>query len=90
MKVKSLALRLARSFGDTGRGAASTLEFAPFAWVAWFSRRSLHGPIGDVPPIECEQAYYRQRETHTSAVTPTNCLRKSRRFKMLVALVWTL
>ena len=41
------------------------VEFATLAWVDWFNNRRLLEPIGDVPPIEFEQAYYRQREAQT-------------------------
>jgi transposase InsO family protein len=44
---------------------AEAVEFATLAWVDWFNNRRLLEPIGDVPPIEFEQAYYRQREAHT-------------------------
>ena len=47
--------------------SVDAVEFATLAWVDWFNNRRLLGPIGDVPPIEFEQAYYQQRETHTSA-----------------------
>ena len=40
------------------------VEFATLAWVDWFNNRRLLEPIGDIPPIEFEQAYYRQREAH--------------------------
>jgi len=29
-------------------------------WVDWFNHRRLLEPIGNVPPAELEQAYYRQ------------------------------
>jgi transposase InsO family protein len=45
---------------------AEAVEFATLAWVDWFNNRRLLEPIGDVPPIEFEQAYYRQREAHTA------------------------
>lgn len=38
------------------------VEYATLEWVDWFNNRRLFGPIGDVPPIEFEEAYYRQRE----------------------------
>lgn len=38
------------------------VEYATLEWVDWFNNRRLFGPIGDVPPIEFEAAYYRQRE----------------------------
>lgn len=38
------------------------VEYATLEWVDWFNNRRLFGPIGDVPPIEFEEAYYRKRE----------------------------
>ncbi len=36
------------------------VEFATLDWVDWFNMRRLLGPIGDVPPAECEAQYYQQ------------------------------
>ena len=36
------------------------VEYATLEWVDWFNHRRLLEPIGDVPPAELEQAYYRQ------------------------------
>jgi transposase InsO family protein len=36
------------------------LEIATLEWVSWFNHRRLLGPIGDVPPVEFEEAYYGQ------------------------------
>jgi putative transposase len=41
---------------------AEHVEFATLDWVDWFNRRRLFGPLGHVPPVEFEQAYYRQQE----------------------------
>ena len=38
------------------------VEYSTLEWVDWFNNRRLFGPIGDVPPIEFEEAYYRRRE----------------------------
>lgn len=38
------------------------VEFATLEWVDWFNNRRLLEPIGNVPPIEYEQAYYRSQE----------------------------
>jgi putative transposase len=38
------------------------VEYATLEWVDWFNNRRLFGPIGDVPPIEFEEAYYRRRD----------------------------
>jgi putative transposase len=42
--------------------SVDNVEYATLEWVDWFNNRRLFGPIGDVPPIEFEEAYYRQRE----------------------------
>ena len=36
------------------------VEFATLDWVAWFNTKRLLEPIGDIPPIEFEEAYYRE------------------------------
>jgi transposase InsO family protein len=38
------------------------VEFATLEWVAWFNHRRLLEPIGDIPPVEHEEAYYRRQE----------------------------
>jgi transposase InsO family protein len=43
------------------------VEFATLEWVDWFNNRRLLEPIGDVPPVKFEQAYYRQREAQAMA-----------------------
>jgi putative transposase len=42
--------------------SVDNVEYATLEWVDCFNNRRLLGPIGDVPPIEFEEAYYRQRE----------------------------
>jgi len=47
------------------RGPWRTLdavEYATLEWVDWFNHRRLLEPIGNIPPAELEQAYYRQLE----------------------------
>jgi len=39
------------------------VELATLAWVDWFNTRRLLAPIGYVPPIEYEEAYYRSQST---------------------------
>lgn len=39
------------------------VEFATLEWVDWFNHRRLLEPIGNVPPAEYEEAYYRSQET---------------------------
>jgi putative transposase len=36
------------------------VEMATLEWVDWFNHRRLLEPIGNVPPAEAEQLYYRQ------------------------------
>jgi hypothetical protein len=37
------------------------VELATLSWVDWFNNRRLLRPIGDIPPIELENEYYRQQ-----------------------------
>ena len=41
------------------------VEFATLEWVWWFNYHRLLGPIGHVPPVEYEEAYYQSREAQT-------------------------
>jgi putative transposase len=45
------------------------VEFATLEYIDWFNHRRLHGEIGTVPPIEFEQAHYRQTTPATEPVT---------------------
>lgn len=38
------------------------VEFATLEWVDWFNNRRLLEPIGNIPPVEFEQLYYRRHE----------------------------
>ena len=38
------------------------MEYATLEWVDWFNNRRLLEPIGNIPPAELEEAYYRQLE----------------------------
>jgi putative transposase len=38
------------------------VEFATLEWVDWFNNRRLLEPIGNIPPVELEQAYYQSKE----------------------------
>jgi len=45
------------------RGPSRTIdavEYATLEWVDWFNHRRLLEPIGNIPPAELEQAYYRE------------------------------
>jgi len=39
------------------------VEFATLVWVDWFNNRRLLEPIGNIPPVEYEQQYYRVQQT---------------------------
>ena len=39
------------------------LELATLSWVHWFNHQRLHSKIGNVAPVEHEQAYYRHQAT---------------------------
>ncbi len=58
-----------RSSGSTSSNAVrrdgpfrtvDDLELATLNWVHWFNGHRLHSSIGLVPPVEFENAYYRQ------------------------------
>ena len=38
------------------------VEFATLDWVHWFNNRRLLEPIGNIPPVEFEELFYRQQE----------------------------
>jgi transposase InsO family protein len=38
------------------------VEFATLEWVWWFNYHRLLEPIGHIPPVEHEEAYYRRQE----------------------------
>jgi putative transposase len=38
------------------------VEFRTLEWIDWFNNRRLYEPIGNVPPLEFEQSYYRDQE----------------------------
>jgi putative transposase len=40
------------------------LELATPDWVDWFNRDRLHNSIGHVPPIDIEEAFYREANSH--------------------------
>jgi transposase InsO family protein len=43
------------------------VEFATLEWVDWFNHRRLLEPIGYIPPVEFEAAYYRAQECQANA-----------------------
>ena len=44
------------------------VEEATAAWVHWFNHERLHSSIGDVPPVELEQAHYASTRGHDDPV----------------------
>ena len=44
------------------------VEFATLAWVDWYNGRRLLEPLGHVPPVEYEAAYYHRQAASTEAV----------------------
>ena len=44
------------------------MEFATLEWVDWFNNRRLLEPIGNIPPVEFEEAFYRSQETPAMVV----------------------
>ena len=42
-------------------GHVEAVVLATLEWVNWFNCRHLLAPIGYVPPVECEQHYYRSQ-----------------------------
>ena len=34
------------------------VEYATAGWVDWYNNRRLHSSLGNVPPVEFEQAHY--------------------------------
>ena len=43
------------------------VELATLTWVDWFNHRRLLAPIGNIPPAEAEEVYYRQLNEFTIA-----------------------
>jgi putative transposase len=45
------------------------LELATASWVHWFNTRRLHSKIGNVPPVEYEQTYYRHQTAREDPIS---------------------
>ena len=41
------------------------VEFATLDWVSWFNNKRLLEPLGYIPPVEFEQAYYHRQATQS-------------------------
>jgi len=56
------------------------VEFATLEWVWWFNHHRLLVPLGYVPPVEYEEAFYRRQETQSLVPALVSwALRKTRR-----------
>lgn len=44
------------------------LELATLDWVDWYNTARLHSALGYLPPIEYEQAYYREDNPHEQSL----------------------
>ncbi len=44
------------------------VEFAVLAWVDWFNNRRLLEPLGHIPPVEYEEAYFRNQDDPAGTV----------------------
>ena len=52
------------------------VEFATLEWVWWFNHHRLLEPIGYVPPVEYEEAFYRPHQAQADTRTlKQTCLR---------------
>jgi putative transposase len=45
------------------RRGLEEVEFATLEWVWWLGHHRLLEPLGYVPPVEYEEAFYRRQET---------------------------
>jgi putative transposase len=45
------------------------VELATLEWIDWWNHRRLHTHIGDRPPAEVEDRYYRHTAASTEAAT---------------------
>jgi len=45
-------------FHDGPYKTLADVEYATAGWVDWYNERRLHGSLGNVPPVEFEQAHY--------------------------------
>ncbi|MFA0925170.1 integrase core domain-containing protein, partial [Xanthomonas fragariae] len=43
------------------------VELATLDWVDWYNHKRLLGSIGNIPPAEAEEAYYRQQAGYVKA-----------------------
>jgi transposase InsO family protein len=43
------------------------IEYATLEWVDWYNNERRLGPIGGIPPVEFEVAYYERENGQTMA-----------------------
>jgi len=48
------------------------VEFATLTWVDWFNNRRLLEPIGHIPPVEYEEAYYQDQKATQGELAAVN------------------
>lgn len=53
-------------FHDGPYKTIADVEYATAGWVDWYNNRRLHSTLGNIPPVEYEQAHYAalNREPH--------------------------
>jgi putative transposase len=44
------------------------LELATLGWVHWHNHERLHGYLGNVPPVECENTFSAEQTTRNEPV----------------------
>ena len=48
------------------------VEFATLEWVWWFNHHRLLEPLGHIPPVEYEEAFFRRQDTLDLVTALTN------------------
>lgn len=43
------------------------IEYATAVWLDWYNPRPIHGSLGMISPVECEEAPYAARQAVDSA-----------------------
>ena len=67
-------------FHDGPYKTIADVEYATAGWVDWYNNRRLHCSLGNVPPVEYEQAHY-------AALRAANIKRNLGRFNRLVGIL---
>ena len=61
--------------GPDVEGESDGVEVATLEWVDWFNHRRILQPIGDIPPADYENNYYRQNSPAEEAGLKQDSLR---------------